>query len=65
MYRTYLQSSIRWGQYTLTRKKFRESALSYDLATEMCAQYNKTRTPWQIKRGTMLEFAVEQTVRGS
>ena len=58
-YKTFLRSSVNWGQFSSARKMTQERGLTYEQAKEACATYNKARTIRQIKRGTMLEFTLE------
>lgn len=58
-YRTFLRSSTDWKSFGSARKITQETGLTYSEAQSRCDEYKKNRTSRQMKRGTMLEFTVE------
>ena len=58
-YKTFIRSCTNWQTFAKGRKMTQDTGLDYDTAKSRCAEYNKDRTPRQIRKGTMMEFTAE------
>lgn len=58
-YRTFKRSCRNWREFASARKITESRGLSYERAREECEQFNKNRTPAQVRRGTRMEFESE------
>ncbi len=58
-YKTFKRSATNWSEFAGNRKTTVSTGLTYDQAREECKAYNDTRTPAQIRRGTMMEFTAQ------
>lgn len=58
-YRTFKRSATNWQEFAHGRKITDERGLTEDEARRRCEQWNKNRTPAQVRKGTKLEFEKE------
>jgi hypothetical protein len=58
-YRTFKRSARNFEEFARANKEEQDSGLDYHEAREQCEEFNRNRTPAQIKRGTKLEFEEE------
>jgi hypothetical protein len=58
-YKTFIRSCRNWPEFARARKITQATGLTYAEAWQQCAEYRKKRTPRQIKRGTLMEFTVD------
>ncbi len=58
-YKTFKRSATNWKQFGSSRKITEETGLTYEQAKARCEEYNSTRTPAQIRKGTRLEFTAQ------
>ena len=55
-YRTFKRSATGWQSFARARKMTQDTGLTWAQARASCDQYNASRTPAQIRKGTKLEF---------
>jgi hypothetical protein len=55
-YKTFKRSCTNWEQFAKSRKITESTGLTYEQAKQECEDYNKKRTPAQIRKGTRMEF---------
>jgi len=58
-FKTFKRSCNNWREFGSARKMTCETGLTRDQALERCAEYNNNRSKAQIRKGTMLEFTVD------
>ena len=58
-YRTFTRSARNWDEFSKARKITYDRGLTLEEARRQCEQFNKNRTPAQIRKGTKLEFDTE------
>lgn len=58
-YKTFKRSATNFKSFGSARKITQSTGLTYEQAKQECANYNDNRTPTQIRKGTMLEFTVD------
>lgn len=55
-YRVFTRSARNWNEFSSARKVTKARGLTYAEAQRYCREWNESRTPAQIKRGTKAEF---------
>ena len=58
-YKTFKRSCNNFRQFARARKMTQETGLSYEQARQRCEDYNNHRTPAQIRKGTKMEFTLD------
>lgn len=58
-YKTFLRSCTNWKTFFKARKITQNTGLSYDMARNLCREFNENRNARQIRRGTKMEFTVQ------
>jgi hypothetical protein len=58
-YRTFLRSCTDWKSFAKARKITQATGLTEAEAYKMCQEYNASRTPRQIAKGTKMEYTCE------
>lgn len=58
-YKTFKRSCTNWEQFARARKITEETGLNYEQARERCREFNDNRTAQQKRKGTKLEFTVD------
>jgi len=55
-YRTFKRAARSWEEFASARKTTDIRGLTYEEACARCREWNKSRTPAQVRRGMKLEF---------
>lgn len=58
-YRTFKRSARNFEEFATARKITVDRGLTYEEALRQCQEFERRRTPAQIRRGTKLEFTAE------
>jgi hypothetical protein len=58
-YKTFTRSATNFEEMRSARKTTRHTGKTYEEAQKLCEDFNKNRTPAQIRKGTKLEFTRE------
>lgn len=58
-YKTFKRSCQNWQQFSKAKKITQSTGQTYEQAKAQCEEFNKHRTPAQIRKGTMMEFTAE------
>lgn len=58
-YKTFKRSCIEWRSFSTAKKLTVDKGLTFAEAKRQCENFNKNRSPAQIRKGTMMEFTLE------
>lgn len=58
-YRVFKRSATNWKEFARARKITIARNVDGTTARQMCEEFNSSRTPAQVKRGTKMEFEAE------
>lgn len=58
-YKTFLRSATSLASMSKARKITQSTGLTIEEAREQCTQYNSSRSPAQLRKGTKMEFERE------
>jgi hypothetical protein len=58
-YRVFRRTARNWSEFASARKRVVRRGLSITEARRMCEEWNKDRSPSQVRRGEKMEFESE------
>ena len=59
LYKTFKRSCRNWQEFASARKITSETDLTFEQARQRCEEFNASRSPAQVKRGTKMEFTAQ------